>query len=303
MPSCINGSATGLLAVTSRATVTVLVVDDDPQLTAYLREMLADEGDRTMSFTAVDVTTIEAATERLADDVDPIDVVLLDLSLPDGWGLDSLMRVRRASATVPIVVITGTQDRAFGETAISAGAQDFLVKDALEPGQLGWALRYAIARQRQLLAERETTLIDQSGTAALFGGGNLPASSKAFAQLPLREAVPASFDQAVTRYLGVLQLALEQRGYRGDYHLSQHVRDVARELGRLRATPRDVIDVHITAVEEEGRRNLPSRQSALIEEGRVMVLELMGHLASYYRQHAMGMPPQPEEPSDPTSED
>lgn len=76
-----------------------------------------------------------------------IDCVLLDLSLPDGEGLDSLAQMRAMAPSIPIVVLTSRSDEALAVTAVQQGAQDYLVKGAMEPRTLGRSIRYAIERK------------------------------------------------------------------------------------------------------------------------------------------------------------
>src|SRR4029077_18664374 len=84
--------------------------------------------------------------ERLAEA--PFDAVLLDLSLPDSQGLDTLVRLHAAAKDVPIVVLTGIEDEALGVRLIQAGAQDYLVKGYVTGPLLVRSLRYAAERKR-----------------------------------------------------------------------------------------------------------------------------------------------------------
>lgn len=76
------------------------------------------------------------------------DVVLLDLSLPDSQGLETIEKVLAASPTLPIVVFTGRDDDALGMEAIQRGAQDYLVKGQADGRLTVRAMRYAIERKR-----------------------------------------------------------------------------------------------------------------------------------------------------------
>ncbi len=75
-------------------------------------------------------------------------VVLLDLSLPDGHGLDLVARVHAAAPRVPIVIMSGSDDEDLAIAGVRAGAQDYLVKGRVEGDLLVRALRYAIERKR-----------------------------------------------------------------------------------------------------------------------------------------------------------
>jgi two-component system, cell cycle response regulator len=74
--------------------------------------------------------------------------VLLDLTLPDARGLDTLRRLRERFAFVPVVLLTADEDPEIEATALSAGAQDFLGKDELTARTLRRVVRYAMERHR-----------------------------------------------------------------------------------------------------------------------------------------------------------
>lgn len=74
-------------------------------------------------------------------------VVLLDLGLPDSHGIDTLVLTRAQAPSVPIVVLTGSQDEALADQALKEGAQDYLVKGQVDSNILARSMRYAIARK------------------------------------------------------------------------------------------------------------------------------------------------------------
>ena len=83
-----------------------------------------------------------------AESAAAFDVILLDLTLPDSQGLDSLVRLAAEAPAIPIVVLTNTKDAGLALEAIRAGAQDYLVKRHLHPEVLTRSIRYAIERKR-----------------------------------------------------------------------------------------------------------------------------------------------------------
>ena len=89
------------------------------------------------------------------------DVALLDLSLPDAQGLDVVVEAQRTAPGVPLVALSATADDALAAQALQLGAQDFLVKSELSPGQLARALSFAIARQQAQLQLRSLSLLDE----------------------------------------------------------------------------------------------------------------------------------------------
>ena len=129
-----------------------------------------------------------------------IDVVLLDLSLPDSQGLDTLECARAHPASVPIVVLTCMDDRTLGTRAVRLGAQDFLVKGQFDSNLLGRSLRYAIERKRRQRAERTVETHESKLTMA---------REIQQALLPVRDPEVAGFD------ISGASLATEAVG--GDY--------------------------------------------------------------------------------------
>jgi hypothetical protein len=100
---------------------------------------------------------------------------------------------------------------------------------------------------------------------------------------PLSQAVPDRFRELITRYQVLLDLALEQRTYKVEHQLSDALRNLADQLGFLDAGPRDVIELHTSALRGRMEAAVSRRAQAYVDEARIMVLELMGYLLAYYR--------------------
>lgn len=93
------------------------------------------------------VESLDAAAEAAAEK--RFDIVLLDLGLPESSGLKTLERANERIEDVPIIVLTGMDDREMAMEAIERGAQDYLPKGELDGDRLVRALRYAVVRSRQ----------------------------------------------------------------------------------------------------------------------------------------------------------
>jgi signal transduction histidine kinase len=122
----------------------VLLIEDNPGDARLIQEML-----RRTQRALVRLEWAEGLTtglELLARG--SVDVVLLDLSLPESQGLDTLLRVRARAPGVPVVVLTGLGDEDIGNRAVQSGAQDYLIKGQVDGPLLVRALRYAIERGR-----------------------------------------------------------------------------------------------------------------------------------------------------------
>lgn len=136
----------------------LLLVEDNPGDAFLIQEMLDDNALATDS-THYSVETygeLAPALARLRSG--DIDAVLLDLSLPDSHGLDTLRRALD-EAKAPIVVLTGLDDHSLGVTAVQEGAQDYLVKGDVSGRLLTRALRYSVERYR-IEQERKALIAD-----------------------------------------------------------------------------------------------------------------------------------------------
>ncbi len=93
--------------------------------------------------------SISAAIEQLG--ASTIDVIVLDLGLREGQGIDSFRRIKAAARDIPIVVFSGNENVELATAAVREGAQDYLVKGTFEAPLLERSLRYAIERKRLIL--------------------------------------------------------------------------------------------------------------------------------------------------------
>ncbi|MBV9270180.1 MAG: response regulator [Candidatus Eremiobacteraeota bacterium] len=123
----------------------VLVVEDNPADALLVQEYLR-----------VGTPPIQTrVAPRVADAIktlasEPMDAVLLDMTLPDADGLEAVRKLRDAHPNVPIVILSGGEDEKLATDAVQAGAQDYLVKGHVDELMLRRALRYSVERQQLL---------------------------------------------------------------------------------------------------------------------------------------------------------
>lgn len=142
----------------STAPAHILLVEDNAGDARLLRELLTETGaDR---FTLRHVERLDAAIQCLTQAA--FDIILLDLSLPDSQGAETLFRMHAAAQGIPIVLMTGQEDEALGLQLIQAGAQDYLVKGQTTALLLARALKYAVERKRLEEDLRQKTRFLQS---------------------------------------------------------------------------------------------------------------------------------------------
>ncbi|MGI5819056.1 MAG: AAA family ATPase [Armatimonadota bacterium] len=135
----------------------VLLVEDNPGDARLLREMINDAGGVDLELSHV--PDLSGAFGALAED--DIDIVLLDLGLPESRGLDTFTSLHEQHPEVAVVVLTGLDDDQVAISAVKEGAQDFLVKKQLSGGLLLRSIRYAV--ERHMARQRELTQIRHGG--------------------------------------------------------------------------------------------------------------------------------------------
>lgn len=122
----------------------LLLIEDDPGDADLLQEILFEK--YTHSFTVDWVDRLRAGLERLKQG--DIDLVLLDLCLPDSCSLETFTSLQSQAPNLPIVVLSGLDDAETAIKAVQAGAQDYLIKDEIDSNVLVRSLRYAIERKK-----------------------------------------------------------------------------------------------------------------------------------------------------------
>ncbi|MEZ5220526.1 MAG: response regulator [Ilumatobacteraceae bacterium] len=266
-----------MTATSAVPTVATLLVEDDPGDAGLVRDMLERSVDRV--FAVVHVERLAHAGELCRDR--EFDVVLLDLSLPDASGVEAVDVLRRVARELPIVVLTGADDDALALRCLDAGAQDYLRKDELRPVSLQRSIGYSITRlrERQLRELREeidgyrqlsSSAVPAPVTARLAGAG------------PLRERHPQLFGELVARYHELLVVFVHGLVVRSPDRRPE-MQGIVAEIGLRGGGARDLVDLHVAALDAAVRGETPDRSHALAVEGRLMALETMGLLVEFYR--------------------
>ena len=273
----------------SQANVSVLLVEDSEADSALFAEKLnrSERADYTLKTSPTLAEASQALRENRAD------VVVVDLGLPDSDGIETLRRLYAEIPSVPIIVITGQSTSSLGVKAIQEGAQDFLIKDEITTDTVARAIHYAVERSR-IQAEleaarfREEQERELGSLARLTVARDTDVAARMFNVVPLREGAPMQFAEFVRDYEDLLEDAVEQQLMRTDRRVEPRLKEMARRMSRLRVAPRDLVDVHIAALKSKSTAGAPQRIKAMSDEGRIVLLELMGYLASEYRIFAIG---------------
>ena len=130
----------------------ILLIEDNLGDARLVREHLADAPGKP-PFTLDHASSLGSAFNRLGQGVQP-DVALLDLSLPDSHGSETLARLLATAPALPVIVLTGFDDESSAVNAVREGAQDYLVKARIDGNALFQSIRYAVERKRAAEALR-----------------------------------------------------------------------------------------------------------------------------------------------------
>ncbi|MGZ5243845.1 MAG: ATP-binding protein [Bacteroidia bacterium] len=132
--------------------IKILLIEDNLGDARLIEIMLRDAGTQPYQVTSTD--TFQKGTELLKNN--GFDLVLLDLSLPDSFGIDTITNANLSAPNVPIIVLTGRNDEEFALEVVKAGAQDYLVKGQIDSSLLSRAIRYAMKRKEMEVNLRDS---------------------------------------------------------------------------------------------------------------------------------------------------
>jgi DNA-binding NtrC family response regulator len=259
----------------------VLIVDDDAAIGNVLEEALQP------TFDAQAVTSPRAALQLVRDN--DIAIVLADQRMPEMSGLELLAEVRRIKPTAVGVLITAHADLDSMTRAINTVRVLGFIAKPWDHDELMAIMQRALDAHLALRQLSRRPELELNALQSLAGAAPTPITAQRFGVLPIREGLPREFERLAQAYAQILGDALHQRNFKVDHNTSQALNELADELGSLSAGPRDVIDLHVRALRDLLGGVGREEGSALVEEGRLVVLELMGHVVTYYRSYTLGV--------------
>lgn len=131
--------------------ISVLLIEDDSDYVALVRAWLT--ANREVEFSLHCAETLSAGIDRFAEG--GVDVILLDLSLPDSEGPDTFRILRNRARQVPIILLSGNDRESVALDLVGSGAQDYIVKSRCTAEALSRAILYAMLRNPQGKAATE----------------------------------------------------------------------------------------------------------------------------------------------------
>lgn len=183
--------------------VSLLVIEDNPADADLLAEFLSESSAQAWNLSWV--TCLNQGIHQAHQQV--FDIVLLDLSLPDSFGLETITRFQMIHPGIPIVVLTGMDDEMVGLEALRRGAQDYLVKGEFDDRLLKRVIRYSIERwQLQRVTQQQSVAIAASldGIAMLNADLELTYANRAmgaiFGYIPATQLIGQSWRQLFANF-------------------------------------------------------------------------------------------------------
>ncbi|MEI6815067.1 MAG: PAS domain S-box protein [Bacteroidota bacterium] len=144
--------------------INVLLIEDNPGDVLLIKEMLLES--KTKKKYKIEVTpSFYKGMSRLKKG--GIDVVLLDLSLPDSFGFETFFKLHDSFQKIPIILFTGTPDDDLAENVMETGAQDYIVKGSITAELLEKSLIHAIERNKLVVKLKQTSQV-LADTEAMF---------------------------------------------------------------------------------------------------------------------------------------
>jgi signal transduction histidine kinase len=208
--------------------LTVLLIEDHPGDAQTIRATLAAASDPT--FAVEQVGRLTQGLERLR--APGIDVVLLDLMLPDSSGLDTFRQVHAQVPHIPIVVLTDSDDESLAVAIVRDGAQDYLIKGLVDGGLVARAIRDAVERKQ--LEDRSRLLYESLERRVAERTGELAAANEELEAF----TYSVSHDlRAPLRHIAGFVRLLEEHAQNGldpkARHYLDRIHEGAQQMGRL----------------------------------------------------------------------
>ena len=273
---------------TDMRTIKVLNIEDNPGDARMVKELLTDD--------VIDNYTVQIAKNmnEVQQQTEPekFDVILLDLSLPETSGLETVDAVKALFPHTPIVVLTGLDDEVLGDASINKGVQDYLQKGIITTPLLTRSIRYAIDRQKMALELEKFKQIENQdkelkSLEKLSPDGSAVVTEKALGIKSLKESSPLTFNEFTEKFEQVLKLHIENNLYKTDINTGNKLKALATGFGKINAGPKDIVEVYSTVLKSKIDHSNMKASQTYVDEGRFVLLEIMGYLVNYYRRYSI----------------
>lgn len=275
----------------------ILLIEDKLENIELLQDLLSKSQNSSLAkgltFSITSTTTLTETLQSL--EIQNFDVILLDLDLPDSQGLNTLIKVREKAINTPIIIEMDRPSEGKVVESFQLGADGYVEIKSIDSNLLIHEIRLSLERQKyRAKINKKQEEIRQAQEFAdlddlIKSSRETSVTARLFGAYPLKESLPDIFEELVEAYGKLLDLSLEQRIFKVDYNISEQLRALGDKLGFLKASPRDAIEIHTKVLKEKSQDVPVVKAQAYVAEGRLMILELMGYLASFYRKYYIGL--------------
>lgn len=254
--------------------IRLLLVDDHPENLIALRSVFDEPGyDCVLAHSGREALSILLTNQDFS-------TILMDVHMPDLDGFETARLISEYEKTqdIPIIFITAaytsTNDMLKG---YALKAMDYVVKPFNEELLKRKVWVYSDFYRRAQQAKRELAQLK----GMMQNGKSADALSPA--DVRSQASMAEEFQDLVGDYVRIIEQSLQEQAYDIEKTHQAWLTVLATKMGHLRAVPKDVINVHLTAMEQLRQQHVGAQLSRWSEEGRMLVLELMGDLVSFYR--------------------
>jgi len=157
-----------------RNSLTLLLIEDTAEFAELVQHWVSG-GDNVEAFCLNWTDTLGAGLNRLARG--GVDVILLDLGLPDSDGMETFVRIKAQATGIPIIILSAADSEALALQLIQDGAADYLVKNTCNGNSLVRAVRYAVVRQRSQAAENDRRPAERKVVGVIGARGGVGATT------------------------------------------------------------------------------------------------------------------------------
>lgn len=218
----------------------------------------------------------------------PVDVIVIEMVAGSLQSMaDQILDIGLKQPDIPVIVVTDDDAVLLELQTLQTTVQSYFLNKEINSQQLLQAVRQARSRHDFLIALRQNVSANDlfAEMDSLAGISSTAITAQIMGLADLANNVSLAFDEIVAEYGDILEGAVQRLVFEEKDDTSARLQELATRLGFLKAGPRDVILVHKTALRNKANEGHPARFGAYLEEGRMMVIELMGHLTTYYRKY------------------
>jgi DNA-binding response OmpR family regulator len=253
--------------------MTILVIEDNLADVRVLQELLEENGydDVVVKW----AESLNGGMERLR--LGGLEAVLLDMNLPDSRGLNSFLTLHEHFPNIPIVILAGEHDEELAAQTVRAGAQDYLPKFPVNVDLVVRSVRYSIERHRlqkelQNARHREEHHREMNTMKSLT---SVEVKRKVLGRLDMIEA----YAKKIRDYL-----------VNKDGDPISTTKKIALEFFDQERSGKEVVQVHLKAMEHLTNGLEVGKIKLLSERGRMLVLGVLANLVDHYKEKRSGTP-------------